>query len=386
MLVNPKLTTFLRKLGRWLALGAAVALVFSPEMAVWFPSLSPHIAFGGALAAKTVSVVTLVGLPVLVLVLIWPRWFCHHACPTGFLQDLLSRRKAAAWHRWPPIGKWLLVVTLGGATLGYPVFLWLDPLAIFNGFLNAAWHKPVTLVAGVLLPAVLVFNFFLPKVWCQRICPLGAFQELLALARRHKRMPLPVAHERRLARRAFIGVCAGAAGAALVRTADGRSAPPLRPPGAAPENEFTGVCVRCGNCGAVCPARIIRQDLRSVAGFLAPVLKYDADYCRESCNRCGQVCPSGAIARLSVPEKRDRLIGVAKIDLDTCAMANGQECTACIRACPFEALIVVGSEDSASSQPRLLSSKCNGCGACECVCPVWPKVAIRVIPLKGERT
>jgi ferredoxin-type protein NapG len=89
---------------------------------------------------------------------------------------------------------------------------------------------------------------------------------------------------------------------------------------------------------------------------------------------------------LPLAEKRDRLIGIAKIDLDTCAMANGQECTACIRACPFEALIVVGSEDSASTQPKLLPSKCNGCGGCEVVCPVWPKVAIRVVPLKGERT
>ena len=371
-------TTLLRRIGRWLALGAAVALGLSPQLAVWFPSFSPYVALGGVLAAKTASVVTLVGLPVLVLVLIWPRWFCQHACPTGFLQDLLSRRKAAEWRRWPPIGKWLLVITLGGAALGYPVFLWLDPLAIFNGFLNA-WHKPVTFAAAVLLPSVLVFNFFLSHVWCQRICPLGALQETLALLRRHKRTPLPAPHQHRLARRAFIGVCAGAAGAALIKTAHGRT--PLRPPGALPEDEFTGVCVRCGNCGAVCPAHIIKPDLKSVTGLLAPVLRYDQDYCRENCNRCGQVCPSGAIARLPMAEKRERLIGVAVVNLETCAMANGQECTACIRACPFEALAVVESENGTSSRPQLIRSKCNGCGACEAVCPVWPKVAIQVVPV-----
>ncbi|MBM3859745.1 MAG: 4Fe-4S dicluster domain-containing protein [Verrucomicrobia bacterium] len=381
---NTKFPVWARRIGRWLALAAAVALGLSPQTAVWFPSLSPHIALGGALAAKTASVVTLVGLPVLVLVLIWPRWFCHHACPTGFLQDLFSRRKAAEWRRWPPIGKWLLVITLGGAALGYPVFLWLDPLAIFNGFLNAAWHKPVTLAAGALLPVVLVFNFFLPKVWCQRICPLGAMQELLALARRHKRTPVPVPHQKRLARRAFIGVCAGAAGAVLVQKASGRTAPPLRPPGALPEADFTGACVRCGNCGAVCPSQVIHQDLKSVAGLLAPVLRYDKDYCRENCNRCGQACPSGAIARLPLAEKEARLIGVAKIDLDACALANGEECTACIRSCPFEALVVVENAEHTGSEPRLIQGRCNGCGACESVCPVWPKVAIRVAPLPGQ--
>lgn len=377
-------TTLLHRVGRLLALGTAVALGLLPQCAVWFPSLSPYIALGGALAAKTASVVTLVGLPVLVLALIWPRWFCRYACPTGFLQELSSWRKAAEWRRWPPVGKWLLVITLGGAALGYPIFLWFDPLAIFNGFLNAVWHKPVTIAAGALLPAVLVFNFFFPKVWCQRICPLGAAQEALALLRRHKRTPLPVAHGQRLARRAFIGVCAGAAGAVLVQKVSGRSVAPLRPPGALPEAEFTGVCVRCGNCGTVCPSHIIRHDVRSLTGLLTPVLRYDQDYCRENCNRCGAVCPSGAIARLPLAEKRERLIGVAVVNLETCAMANGQECTACVRACPYEAISVVGSEDGSSSQPQVNRSKCNGCGACEAVCPVWPKVAIRVLPVSAK--
>ena len=368
---------------RWLALGVAVALGLSPQLGVWFPSLSPYVASCGLLAAKTASVVTLMGLPVLVLVLIWPKWFCHYACPTGFLQDLLSPRRAAAWRRWPPIGKWLLVITVGGAALGYPVFLWLDPLAIFNGFLNA-WRQPVSIVAGLVLPAVLVLNFFLPHVWCQRICPLGAMQELLALFRRHKQAPLPVAHERRLARRAFIGVCAGAAGAALIKTAHGRAVPSLRPPGSLEEEKFTGVCVRCGNCGRACPSHIIRQDFGSVSGLLTPKLVFAGDYCREDCNRCGEACPSGAIARLPLAEKRWRVIGLAKVDLGTCALANGEECTACIRSCPYEAIAAVTGQDEFSLRPEVNCNKCNGCGACESVCPVWPQPAIRVSPVEGK--
>ncbi len=381
MLSSAKLRSLLRQIGRWLSLAVATALGLSPMMSVWFPSLSPYVALGGLLAVKTASAVTLVGLPVLVLAAIWPRWFCRYACPTGFLQELLSPRRAAAWRRWPPVGKWLLVITVGGAALGYPIFLWMDPLAIFNSFLNA-WRKPVAIVAGLVLPGVVLFNFFLPHVWCQRICPLGALQELLALLRRHKRTPLPIPHQQRLARRAFIGMCAGAAGAAVVEKTVGRRVPPLRPPGALLEEAFTGVCVRCGNCGRVCPSHVIRQDWHSVTGFLAPVLRYEGDYCRENCHRCGQVCPSGAIARLPLAEKRQRLIGVAKVNLDICAMANGQECTACVRACPYEAIVMVESADGFSSQPRVVRGKCNGCGACEAVCPVWPKVAIRVYPMQ----
>jgi len=371
----------IRLAGRWLALAVAIALGLSPQLAVWFPSLSPCIALGGALAAKSATAMVLAGLPVLVFTLVWPRWFCRHACPMGLLLDLFSRRgDGAAWRRWPPIGKWLLVITLGGAAFGYPVFLWLDPLALFAGFLNG-WHTPVSVVAGMILPVILVFNFFLPKVWCRRICPLGAMQELLALARRQRRAPLPRAHAHRLARRAFIGGCAGAAGAVLLRrtVVRGGESRRLRPPGALPEDEFTGVCVRCGNCGRVCPSRVIRQDLRSATGWLAPVMRFEENYCREDCCRCGQVCPSGAIARLALPEKRARVIGAAAVNLDACLMAQGQECTRCIHACPVEA-ISAREDNGGASSPEIDAAKCNGCGACEAACPAWPTVAVRVAP------
>ena len=362
---------------RWLTLIAAAALASQPQTAAWLASLSPHLVAAGSLASKTVGAAALLGLPVLVFALLSPRWFCRNACPTGFLLDLLARRDVATPRHWPPVGKWLLAATLGGAALGYPIFLWLDPLALFTGFLNA-WHKPISLAAGLVLPAILVFNYFAPRVWCRRICPLGAMQELLALPRRHRAAPMPSPHAQRLARRAFLGVCAGAAGAALIKVAHGRATPPLRPPGALAEEEFVGVCVRCGGCGRVCPSHIIRQDLRGVAGWLAPRLRFEDDYCREDCCRCGAVCPSGAIAKLSLPEKRRRVIGTAKVDLEACLLANGQECTQCINRCPFEAITISEGVGSESPRPLVNAVRCNGCGACEAVCPAWPKVAIRV--------
>jgi ferredoxin-type protein NapF len=335
------------------------------------------------MAARTAGAVALAGLPVLGLALWRRRWFCRFACPAGFLQDLLSGRRAASWRRWPPIGAWILAITLGGAAFGYPIFLWLDPLAIFSGFLNA-WRPPLALSAAVLLPAILAFNALLPGVWCRRICPLGVAQDGLALGWRFRRRPMDAHAGPRLARRAFFGVCAGGAGAMLTRRAAGT--PPLRPPGALSEDRFRGVCVRCGNCAAACPPRIIRPDLTNLTGFLAPSLDFARDYCWETCNACGRACPSGAIARMPLAQKRAWSIGVAAVDIVTCALANGQECTACIRACPNEAIAVTAAEDGFESRPQVDVDRCNGCGACEAACTrIWSRSSIRVLMATDDR-
>ena len=141
----------MRTAGRWLVLVAAVALAWpgmgSEWTALWLPALSPYVALGAAVAVRTVSIISLLAVPVLCLVIISPRWFCRHACPTGFLQDLLGKIRPSrpSWTHWPRIGRWLLVLTLGGALAGYPIFLWLDPLALFNGFFHA-WSQPFSVM------------------------------------------------------------------------------------------------------------------------------------------------------------------------------------------------------------------------------------------------
>ena len=358
--------------GRCGVLSAAVALAWPRRPVTWtsaaLPALSPYIALGAVLAARAVTWLTLLALPVLVLVVIYPRWFCRHLCPTGFLQELLGklRSPSAHWTHWPRLGRWLAVATLGGAAVGYPIFLWLDPLAIFNGFLNA-WQRPL---AGLGLPVVLVLTLVLPKLWCQRLCPLGGLQELLSLHRAAKPVP---------GRRAFLAAGAGAVSALVI----GRRpvTPPVRPPGALEEAGFTGVCVRCGNCVRVCPAHIIQTDFgrHGAASWLTPVLRFDEDYCREDCRRCNEVCPSGAIVRLSLEQKRRQVIGPAKVDLEICRLASGEECTACIASCPYTALAIMNNADGFSQRPGVDLEKCTGCGSCEVACPVTPR-AIRVFP------
>ncbi len=367
---------------KWFFLLAAIALAWPVRWtSVLLPSFSPFVVIGSILAARIATAMALLAAPVFLLSIFIPRVFCRYACPVGFLQELCERIRPplkSPTLRFPLIGRWVAFATLAGAGLGYPVLLWLDPLAIFSGFMNA-WRLPLTIAscapaAGLIF--ILIFDLVMPSVWCGRICPLGAAQDLLARPRNWKRR----GREPAGGRRAFIAACAGAAGAIAIQKVQGKVPPPLRPPGAIDEIEFGGVCIRCGNCTQVCPSKIIRPDLgrHGITNLLTPVLNFDAGYCRENCHRCGEVCPSGAISPLSQPDKNLRVIGIASVNLDTCLLANGRECTACIQWCPFKALSIQSHDGGITSQPVVDKTKCTGCGACEMICPVRPQRAIRV--------
>ena len=388
------------RLGRWLVLGLAIALAWpfraESSTSVVLPALSPYLAVCAAVAVRSAGWLSLLALPLTMLAWVYPRWFCRHACPAGCLQETVARLRPspdARPSRFPRIGGWLVLFTLGGALLGYPLGLWLDPLAVFSAGVNA-WHPPLSvtsLLGGFGLPLLLLVSLAWPRLWCQRVCPLGAVQDGLRKLRHWPHCPAP--HERETGestplargRRRFLAAGAGAAGAFVIGKVPGRASPPLRPPGALDEPRFTGVCVRCGNCARACPSRIIQPDLGSsgIAGFLTPRLCFDADYCRENCHRCLEACPSGAIPRLSLTAKRHRIIGPAVVDPAICLLANGRECVACIKQCPFQAIAMQSSDGGFSNQPRVDLSRCTGCGACEAVCPVRPRRAIVIIPKPG---
>lgn len=384
----------LRWIARALVLAAAVALLAPPlgrsRLAAMVPGASPFVAVASALAAHTLEATTAVGLACAAIAIFRRRWFCRWVCPTGLCADAasrLGRRCGRNCPQLPAVGVWIALITLGGACLGYPVFLWLDPLAMlaapFNlGTRDLGW-LPWISAAGML--AVLGISLQWSGVWCLRLCPLGGLQELLNQVRRAlltERKPAAGgdAHPASVARRAVLGSMIGLAGAWLARTAGIANRRPLRPPGALEELKFVGLCVRCGNCLRACPSRVLVADSgeHGLAGLLTPRIRFDSDYCREDCTACMDVCPSGAIERHPLSEKPELRIGLAGVDMNVCLLGEDHECSVCARACPFEAISYVFSKAEYILIPRIDPKRCPGCGACEVACPTAPVKAITV--------
>ncbi len=196
-------------------------------------------------------------------------------------------------------------------------------------------------------------------------------------------------------RRAFMTVAA-TAGAAAVASAqvkvDGGLAvivdkkvpereTPLAPPGAVSHAHLVRHCTGCQLCVASCPNNVLRPS-GSPESFMMPEMSYERGYCRPECTRCGEVCPAGAIHRITRAEKSAISIGHAVWLRDNCiVIADGHSCGNCARHCPTGAITMVPMDAAAEKSlkiPVVDAEKCIGCGACENLCPARPLSAIYV--------
>jgi len=362
-----------RLLVRIISLLAAVATLWV-FVSRWVPSLSPFVGLSVAIATRRLSAVAWLGALVGVAAMMKRRVFCRWICPLGLCLEgagELGRRLKRRPGRWPSLGPWIVLLTLGGACLGYPLMLWLDPLALFAG-------------GGFVL--VLAATVVWPGAWCGRVCPLGAFQDLLNAGFTSARSLVGFGRatdvDAGLSRRVILGVAAGAGSAGILGLVRKNGPRPLRPPNARTGTQFSSLCTRCGNCVRACPTGIIERDLggHGLGSLLTPALSFRNGYCREDCTRCTEVCPSGAIGPLHVRDKARVRIGLPRVDAELCFLSDDRECSACARWCPYGAIRYVFSETTYSLGVQIDPQKCNGCGACEAACPTKPRKAIVVLP------
>jgi MauM/NapG family ferredoxin protein len=153
----------------------------------------------------------------------------------------------------------------------------------------------------------------------------------------------------------------------------------LRPPGALSEDKFGYTCIRCGACIKVCVTQGLVLDFLStgIIGIGTPKLVPRLGACEAFCNLCGIVCPSGAIKRVAIEEKKYVRIGVAKINKDKCiAYKEGKLCIICDEQCGYNAIYL-----SKDKKPVIDGERCTGCGVCENRCPLPGEAAIRVVRL-----
>ena len=116
--------------------------------------------------------------------------------------------------------------------------------------------------------------------------------------------------------------------------------------------------------------------------LMQPEMSYERGYCRPECNRCSEVCPTGAIQHIGEDEKSSIQIGHAVWVKKNCvAVTDKVECGNCARHCPVGAIEMVPLDENDEDTPFIPSvnvERCIGCGACENLCPARPLSAIYV--------
>ena len=168
----------------------------------------------------------------------------------------------------------------------------------------------------------------------------------------------------------------------LVRARIERKTRLLRPPGALPEKWFNRTCIRCGECVKSCITNTLQPSAfeAGLEGLWTPRHDMRLAGCEQACNVCGRVCPTQAIRALSLEEKRHARIGTAVLLRDRCiAWEQDRLCLICDEACPYNAIVF--QTVAGQKRPCVDELKCNGCGICEQVCPIFGESAIVVEPM-----
>lgn len=156
---------------------------------------------------------------------------------------------------------------------------------------------------------------------------------------------------------------------------------PIKPAGSVSLENFSSRCTGCQLCVQACPNDVLRASSK-LETYMQPEMSYERGYCRPECTKCSEVCPAGAIIKVTREQKTAIQIGHAVWIGQNCVpLRDGVACGNCAKHCPSGAITMMpyDPEDEASPKiPIINEERCIGCGACEHVCPARPFSAIYV--------
>ncbi len=153
----------------------------------------------------------------------------------------------------------------------------------------------------------------------------------------------------------------------------------VTPPGSIGLKHFTRTCTACQLCVSSCPSQVLQPSVLQygLGGLLQPTMDFTTAYCNFECTRCTDVCPAGALVRLSTEEKELSQAGRVVFVKENCVVyTENTDCGACTEHCPTKAVTMVPYKNS--RMPEVNPDYCIGCGACEHACPTRPYRAIYV--------
>ena len=332
---------------------------------------------------------------VLLITLLFGRIYCSTICPFGILQDFALfpfrtvRRKINGGKMLPPVrhgnygAKYLVSALSFGCLIGgSAIFIrYADPYTVFGSATS------LSLYGIIFAAAVLVLTFFKDRFFCTNICPVGA---VLGLLSRISVFKIQMNDDC-----VSCGMCAGvcpagcidfknktvdneaclkclrclsacrknainygiktvkfnpkrrdalwgigalailgagyAAGISFTKTVAAKVKNIILPPGAANANRMANKCLNCNLCVENCTNKILAK---ADEHFGTVHIDYDKGkmHCDFNCHKCGEICPSGAIKKISLEEKQSTRIAMAT-STDACV-----GCYRCLPLCPAGAI------------------------------------------------
>jgi formate hydrogenlyase subunit 6/NADH:ubiquinone oxidoreductase subunit I len=134
-------------------------------------------------------------------------------------------------------------------------------------------------------------------------------------------------------------------------------------------------------------------------------MNFNIGHCQLKCNLCSEVCPTGAIRKITVAEKlgkneyaqqRPIILGTAFINRSRCLpWANEIPCVVCEEVCPVAPKAVQARDEEVKdvfgkklvlNKPFIVPDLCIGCGICQTECPVADRPAIYITAIGESRS
>ncbi len=409
-------------------------LAFFPAFKPLAYVLQLNFGAAGAKLISDFSLITLAVVLINILVAyFFGRIYCSVICPFGILQDILGtifRRKSGACKNFYYIRYTIFAVVLASMIVGATAVLrYLDPYSnygnLVTGFISIKTASVLTFIPLVILAALVLWK---NRIFCTTICPVGTALGLCSkfssrkmyisqeickkCGQCEKECPTGaiISDEKSLdnercircmrcvtkcpgngilfgnkkekikfepSRRNFIttGIVVAAAvavfakGKDIVKTVvEGLKKRPICPPGAGSVERFVQKCTNCGLCVQHCKGKILKKP---DSEYETVHIDFSEGKCEFDCKNCSDICPTGALRKMSLKEKQNCRIGLVKLDYEKCT-----KCGLCARICPKQAL-----EHKAGSTPVYIAKNCIGCGACQNICPAK---AIEIVSINEQ--